>query len=66
MPKLKTKKSYTKRVRVTGKGKVVRGKPGRRHLLGGKSSKSKRQMRRKAVVGQTEMQVMRRGMPYAF
>jgi large subunit ribosomal protein L35 len=46
MPKLKTKKKAAKRFRITKNGKVLAKGTGRRHLLGDKSPKSKRQMRR--------------------
>jgi len=39
----KTKKSIAKRFKVTGTGKVVRRKPGKRHML---RSKNKKQLRR--------------------
>ena len=54
MPKLKTNKSFRKRVKVTKTGKLMRGRPGRRHLLSGKSGKRKRKLRRGAVVGKEE------------
>ncbi len=41
----KTKKSIAKRFKVTGRGKILRRTPGRRHLLGAKSTKQKRQSR---------------------
>ncbi len=50
MPKLKTNKSVAKRVRVTKNGKVVRNRPGRRHLLSCKNSKRRRHLRTKDVV----------------
>jgi large subunit ribosomal protein L35 len=50
MPKQKTRKGLAKRVRVTRRGKVVRNKAGRRHLLSGKSRKRKRQLRRKTTL----------------
>lgn len=49
MPKLKTNKSTKKRFRVTKSGKVKRGRPGRRHLLSCKSTKRKRNLRRRLI-----------------
>lgn len=49
MPKMKTNKSVTKRFRVTGTGKLKRNRVNKRHLLSGRTSKRKRQLR-KAVV----------------
>ena len=46
MPKMKTHKASVKRVKITGTGKVKRMKAGGRHLLGGKSAKRKRQLKR--------------------
>ena len=44
MPKQKTRKSLTKRFRITKKGKVLRGQGFRRHLNVKKSSKRKRRL----------------------
>jgi len=46
MPKLKTNKGAKKRFRVTRRGKVMRRKAGKGHLLAGKSKKRKRKLRR--------------------
>jgi len=50
MPKQKTRMGVAKRIRVTRRGKLIRGKAGRRHLLSGKSRKRKRQLRKKTTV----------------
>ena len=50
MPKQKTNKSVKKRFRVTGTGKLKRHKANRRHLLAGRSSKRKRQLRKPAIM----------------
>jgi large subunit ribosomal protein L35 len=44
MPKIKTKKSITKRFRVTKKGKVLRTQAFKRHLNVKKSAKRKRRL----------------------
>jgi len=44
--KMKTHKGAKKRFKVTGSGKVKRGKAGRSHILTKKTSKRKRHMRR--------------------
>ena len=44
MPKIKTRKSITKRIRVTKSGKVLRTQAFRRHLNAKKSSKRKRRL----------------------
>jgi large subunit ribosomal protein L35 len=48
--KPKTHKGVAKRVKITGTGKVLMGRPGRRHLAIGKTAKRKRQLRRKIVL----------------
>ena len=45
MPKLKTKKSIKKRMKVTKTGKVLRRKPGARHYKAHKSGARKRNLR---------------------
>jgi len=54
MPKQKTNKSIAKRVKVTKRGKILRGRPGRRHLLSVKTGKRRRQLRRGAELGKEE------------
>ncbi len=46
MPKMKTRKSVAKRVKVTGTGKILKHMPGRGHLLSTKSSKQIRRGRK--------------------
>lgn len=41
----KTKKSIAKRFKVTGTGRLMRRKPGKRHLLRKKSTKQRRAAR---------------------
>lgn len=47
MPKQKTHRATKKRFRVTKNGKVIGGRPGRRHLLSVKGGKRRRRMRKK-------------------
>ena len=49
MPKLKTHKGLKKRIKVTGRGRVRRGKAGARHLLASKNAKRKRGLKRPVV-----------------
>lgn len=65
MPKLKTVKGLKDRVKVTGIGKLVRFRAGRRHLLGGKRAKRKRQMRRMRGVSPVEAKKLLRLLPYS-
>lgn len=46
MPKLKTHKGIARRIKITGTGKVLRWRTGRRHLLSSKTAARKRRMRR--------------------
>jgi large subunit ribosomal protein L35 len=50
MPKVKTRKSITKRFKVTKTGKIMRGRSFTSHLRAKKSSKKKRAMRRPVEV----------------
>ena len=57
MPKMKTRKAVKARFKVTGTGKLMRQRPGRRHILTKKASKRKRRLRKDVVVdaGQLKM-----------
>ncbi|MCR3748832.1 50S ribosomal protein L35 [Lentzea sp. HUAS TT2] len=50
MPKNKTHSGTSKRFKVTGSGKILREKAGKRHILEKKSSKVTRRMSGTAVV----------------
>ena len=64
MPKLKTRKSVAKRFKITKKGKVKRQRAFRRHLLGWKSSKRKRKLRRSALASGADVQRIKKMLPY--
>ncbi|MFH1875781.1 MAG: 50S ribosomal protein L35 [Candidatus Omnitrophota bacterium] len=66
MPKLKTKKSFAKRLKVTKNKKVLRSKEGRRHLLSGKKAARKRQLGKKVVVSHADRNQIKHALPYAF
>jgi len=53
MPKKKTKKGVAKRIKVTGKGKLMRKKSGASHLLGKKRAKRKRNLRKYTTVSES-------------
>ncbi len=57
MPKMKTRKAMKARFKVTGRGKLMRTRPGRRHILTKKSSKRKRSLAKSRLVddGQVKM-----------
>lgn len=65
MPKMKTKRSVIKRVRVTGSGKLVRQRQfsGCHHILEKKSSKRKRKFRKKALVSASDRKRLARILP---
>ena len=54
MPKMKTKTAAKKRFRVTGGGDIKRGSQGRRHILGKKSTGTKRDLKKTAYVDKTQ------------
>jgi len=54
VPKMKSHTGMGKRVKVTGKGKIVAEQAGKRHLLEGKSSKTTRRMTGTVVVAKAD------------
>jgi len=64
MPKVKTHRASAKRFRVTGSGLIIKNKAGRRHDLGKKTSKRKRNMRKADVVAKADGKVVRQLIPY--
>ena len=54
MPKMRTNRSAAKRFRLTGSGKVRRNKAYASHLLGPKSTKRKRQLRKATLVSSAD------------
>jgi large subunit ribosomal protein L35 len=60
----KTKKSVAKRFKLTAKGKLVRRTPGFRHLLGAKSTKSKRRASRDKLVAEGHAAPLKRALPF--
>lgn len=64
MPKMKTKKSAAKRFKVTGTGKLKRAKAYRSHKLTAKSSKVKRNLRKKGYVSEAQERNMKNLLPY--
>ncbi len=65
MPKLKTHKGVARRFKVTGTGKLMHARSGRRHLLTGKSARKMRHLRRAAQIAQVQQQKLRRLIPYS-
>ncbi|MGV3756675.1 MAG: 50S ribosomal protein L35 [Verrucomicrobiota bacterium] len=52
---IRTKKSVSKRFKITANGKIKRARAGRRHLLAGKSPKRRRSLGKSVVVDKTDM-----------
>lgn len=62
MPKMKTHKGTAKRFRVTGTGKIVRGKAFKSHILEKKSPKRKRGFRQETIVADSDKKVISKGL----
>ena len=62
MPKMKTHKGTAKRFRVTGSGKIVRGKAFKSHILEKKSPKRKRGFRQETIVSPADANVIKKGL----
>ena len=66
MPKMKTRKSASKRLRVSSTGKVKYKKQGLRHILTKKSTKNKRNLRKAGILSDAEQKRAKRLLPYSF
>ncbi len=64
MPKMKTRKSYAKRFKVTGTGRVRRPKAGANHMMQEKSRKRVRRLRKNDMVDKTLEKKIKRMIPY--
>jgi large subunit ribosomal protein L35 len=62
--KLKTNKSASKRLKMTGSGKVMRRKGWKRHLLTGKSATRKRSLTGAFEVDKDNLTNIKRMIPY--
>ena len=60
----KTKKSAAKRLIITATGKIMRRKPGLRHLASSKSSKRKRKLGKDGEVHVTMVKRMKACLPF--
>lgn len=61
----KTRKGVAKRFKVTGTGKILRRKQGRRHLAECKNRKRKRNLRKVATVAEVDVPRLMECMPFA-
>ena len=64
MPKMKTHRGTAKRVKITGTGKIKRQHAFASHILGKKSPKRKRNLRKSAIVHKSMEKQMRKLLPY--
>ena len=64
MPKMKTSRSAAKRFKLTGTGKLKRSKAYKSHILTKKSTKRKRNLRQAAMTDSTNVQNMKKILPY--
>jgi large subunit ribosomal protein L35 len=64
MPKLKSHRGAGKRFKKTARGKFLRGKAFKRHLLTGKPTRRKRQARGQVVISPADASKLRRMLPY--
>jgi large subunit ribosomal protein L35 len=62
--KAKTRKAVAKRFKITGTGKVLRRKQGKRHLLQGKSRKRKRALGKATLVSAADIRNVKENLPF--
>ncbi len=65
MPKLKSHRGLAKRVKISGKGKIIRRRAFHSHLLSGKSSGRKRRLKKPTLVHSSDVRKVRRLLPYS-
>jgi large subunit ribosomal protein L35 len=64
MPKMKSNKAAKKRLRVTGTGRIRRGKAGLSHMMRGKSANRRRNLRKNGMVDDSDKGRVRSMLPY--
>ncbi|MGJ8632962.1 MAG: 50S ribosomal protein L35 [Luteolibacter sp.] len=62
--KAKTRKAVAKRFKVTGTGKVLRRKQGKRHLLQSKNRKRKRALGKATLVSKADIKNVKENLPF--
>lgn len=62
---IKTRKSVSKRFKITGTGKVLRSHAGRRHLAQTKNAKRLRRLGKSAVVHSTDAYRITQNLPFS-
>ena len=61
----KTRKSVSKRFKLTASGRLLRRKQGKRHILQNKNRKRKRNLGKVALVAKVDESAMKANMPFA-
>ena len=61
---IKTRKSVTKRFKITATGKVMRSHAGRRHLAQTKNAKRLRSLGKAALVDKTDVYRIKQNLPF--
>ena len=59
MPKMRSHKGTKKRLKVSGSGKVMRGRPGTSHLAPGKTQDRVRRLRKEGTVCTSDLKHIR-------
>lgn len=62
---IKTRKSVAKRFKITGTGKIVRNRPGKRHLMASKNAKRRRKLGSPALVDKTDYARVMENLPFS-
>jgi large subunit ribosomal protein L35 len=62
---IKTKKSVAKRFKITGSGKVLRSRAGKRHLLQTKNAKRRRGLSGTTLVDKTDTYRILQNLPFS-
>jgi large subunit ribosomal protein L35 len=61
----KTRKAHSKRFKITGTGKVMRRRQGKRHLLQSKNRKRKRSLGKTVLVSERDSASIKANMPWS-
>lgn len=64
MPKMKTHRAGAKRYKVTAKGKILRRKAGKSHLLAHKDKNTKRRLTGMIEVSEGHLEMISKQLPY--
>ena len=62
---IKPRKAVAKRFKITGSGKIVRSRPGKRHLLASKNAKRRRKLGTSALVDKTDYSRVLENLPFS-